>query len=131
MLESVAHPSRLQLIYEILPVAFLIEKAGGSTSDGSKSLLDSIVTGYKQKSSFVAGSKNDVAKIITRIKDEEEMEHKKMSEIASIQSTIKAWTFEDEAVYHMASFWGHWTYNIGDEHTYILSIKQKEVKLRA
>lgn len=90
MLESVAHPSRLQLIYEILPVAFLIEKAGGSTSDGSKSLLDTVVTGYKQKSSFVAGSSNDVAKIISRIKDEEEMEHKKMSEIASIQSAIKA-----------------------------------------
>jgi sedoheptulose-bisphosphatase len=40
MLESVAHPSRLQLIYEILPVAFLIEKAGGKTSDGERSLLD-------------------------------------------------------------------------------------------
>ena len=40
MLESVAHPSRLQLIYEILPVAFLIEKAGGKTSDGEKSVLD-------------------------------------------------------------------------------------------
>lgn len=90
MLESVAHPSRLQLIYEILPVAFLIEKAGGSTSDGSKSLLDSVITGYKQKSAFVAGSKNDVAKIISTIKDEEEVEHKKMSEIASIQSAIKA-----------------------------------------
>ena len=90
MLESVAHPSRLQLIYEILPVAFLIEKAGGSTSDGSKSLLDTVITGYKQKSAFVAGSKNDVVKIISTIKDEEEAEHKKMSEIASIQSAIKA-----------------------------------------
>jgi fructose-1,6-bisphosphatase len=34
MLDSIAHPSRLHLIYEILPIAFLIEKAGGMTSDG-------------------------------------------------------------------------------------------------
>jgi sedoheptulose-bisphosphatase len=40
MLDSVAHPSRLHLIYEILPVAFLIEKAGGKTSNGEKSVLD-------------------------------------------------------------------------------------------
>ena len=45
MLESVAHPSRLQLIYEILPVAFLIEKAGGKTSDGEQSVLDIPITG--------------------------------------------------------------------------------------
>ena len=67
MLESVAHPSRLQLIYEILPVAFLIEKAGGKTSNGSRSLLDVEIKGFKQKSSFVAGSSNDVDRIISRI----------------------------------------------------------------
>jgi sedoheptulose-bisphosphatase len=33
MIDSVAHPSRLSLIYEIIPVAFLIEKAGGKTSN--------------------------------------------------------------------------------------------------
>ena len=79
MLESVAHPSRLQLIYEILPVAFLIEKAGGKTSDGIRSLLDVEINGFKQKSSFVAGSSNDVEKIISSIKEEEEREHLKMS----------------------------------------------------
>jgi sedoheptulose-bisphosphatase len=76
MLESVAHPSRLQLIYEILPVAFLIEKAGGKTSDGERSVLDIPITGYKQKSSFVAGSTNDVDHIISKVKAEEEKEHK-------------------------------------------------------
>lgn len=40
MLDSVAHPSRLHLLYEIIPVAFLIEKAGGKTSDGERSVLD-------------------------------------------------------------------------------------------
>ena len=81
MLESVAHPSRLQLIYEILPVAFLIEKAGGKTSDGERSVLDIPITGYKQKSSFVAGSTNDVDNIITKVKHEEAKEHKQMREL--------------------------------------------------
>jgi len=40
MLDSIAHPSRLHLLYEIFPVAYLIEKAGGKTSDGNKSVLD-------------------------------------------------------------------------------------------
>lgn len=43
MLDSVAHPSRLHLIYEIIPMAFLIEKAGGKTSDGEKSVLDVVI----------------------------------------------------------------------------------------
>ena len=81
MLESVAHPSRLQLIYEILPVAFLIEKAGGKTSDGERSVLDIPVTGYKQKSSFVAGSINDVDNILSNVKHEEAKEHKQMREL--------------------------------------------------
>ena len=71
MLESVAHPSRLQLLYEILPVAFLIEKAGGKTSNGEISVLDIEINGSKQKSSFVAGSKNDVEFVISTIFEEE------------------------------------------------------------
>ena len=47
MLESVAHPSRLQLLYEILPVAFLIEKAGGKTTNGDTSVLDIVIKGSK------------------------------------------------------------------------------------
>jgi len=46
MLDSIAHPSRLHLIYELIPLAFLIEKAGGSTSDGQKSVLDVEIKGY-------------------------------------------------------------------------------------
>ena len=33
--DSLAHPSNLHLIYEIMPIAFLIEKAGGKTDDGT------------------------------------------------------------------------------------------------
>ncbi len=46
MLDSIAHPSRLHLLYEIFPIAYLIEKAGGKTSDGTKSVLDVIIKGY-------------------------------------------------------------------------------------
>lgn len=35
-LHSIAHPSRLVLLYEILPYAFLLEKAGGKASDGQE-----------------------------------------------------------------------------------------------
>ena len=45
-LDSVSHPSRLHLLYEIFPVAYLIEKAGGKTSDGEKSVLDVVIKGY-------------------------------------------------------------------------------------
>lgn len=68
MLDSIAHPSRLHLIYEILPVALLIEKAGGKTSDFDKSVLDVKIEGYKQRINFVAGSANDVDLIVKTLK---------------------------------------------------------------
>jgi fructose-1,6-bisphosphatase len=45
-LDSIAHPSRLHMIYEILPVAFLIDKAGGKTSHFSGNVLDIPISGY-------------------------------------------------------------------------------------
>lgn len=46
MLNSIAHPSRLSMVYEIVPIAFLIEKAGGKTSDEKgNSILDIKVEG--------------------------------------------------------------------------------------
>jgi sedoheptulose-bisphosphatase len=64
MLDSIAHPSRLHLIYEILPIAFLIEKAGGKTSDMNGSALDVVINSYTQRISFIAGSRNDVNYIV-------------------------------------------------------------------
>jgi fructose-1,6-bisphosphatase I len=40
MLNTIAHPSRLSLLYEICPLAFLIEKAGGTATDGVHNVLD-------------------------------------------------------------------------------------------
>jgi sedoheptulose-bisphosphatase len=33
-------PSKLRYIYEVAPLAYLVEKAGGATTTGSKSILD-------------------------------------------------------------------------------------------
>ncbi len=62
-LDSVAHPSNLHLIYEIIPVSFLIEKAGGKTTNGEKSALDVEIKGYAQRINFIGGSSNDVDNI--------------------------------------------------------------------
>jgi sedoheptulose-bisphosphatase len=69
MLDSIAHPSRLHLIYEIIPIAFLIEKAGGKTSDGEKSVLDVEIKGYEQRISFIAGSSKEVDYILKTLSE--------------------------------------------------------------
>ena len=40
MLHTIAHPSRLSLLYEVCPLGFLVEKAGGAAVDGIKPVLD-------------------------------------------------------------------------------------------
>lgn len=60
MLHTIAHPSRMSLLYEIIPLAFLIEKAGGKATDSTQSVLDIEIKGYMQKVNFIAGSKEDV-----------------------------------------------------------------------
>ncbi len=46
--DSVAHPSNLHLLFEILPMGFLIEKAGGVTDDGNgSSVLNTKIQGYR------------------------------------------------------------------------------------
>mmetsp|Transcript_866 Transcript_866/g.511 ORF Transcript_866/g.511 Transcript_866/m.511 type:complete len:253 (-) Transcript_866:38-796(-) len=69
-LDSVTHPSRLHLLYEIFPIAFLVEKAGGKTSDGEKSVLDVVIQGYDQRITFIAGSGEAVDKMVERLKSE-------------------------------------------------------------
>jgi len=70
MLHTIAHPSRLSLLYEICPLAFLIEKAGGTASDGAKSVLDIEIKGYSQKVNMIAGSKEDVEYIADELNTE-------------------------------------------------------------
>jgi len=71
MLHSVSHPSRLSLLYEVLPLGFLIEKAGGKATDSVKDVLDIEIQGYQQKVNFIAGSKDDVEYISEEINSSE------------------------------------------------------------
>ena len=71
MLHTIAHPSRLSLLYEVVPLGFLIEKAGGSASDGRNNVLDLEVKGYQQKINFIAGSKEDVQYICEELNNDE------------------------------------------------------------
>ena len=69
-IETIAYGAKLKLIYELIPIAFLIEKAGGVASDGVSSILDIVIEGYEQTSQFIAGSKDEVEFVINTLKNE-------------------------------------------------------------
>jgi sedoheptulose-bisphosphatase len=52
--------AKLRLLYELLPVAFLVDKAGGSSTNGNENLLDLVIEGYYQKETAVIGSLDEV-----------------------------------------------------------------------
>ncbi|MDT1060678.1 class 1 fructose-bisphosphatase [Paracoccus sp. CPCC 101403] len=54
---------RLRLLYECGPIAFLIEQAGGRASDSCEPMLDQQVQALHQRSPFVFGSAEKVARI--------------------------------------------------------------------
>jgi sedoheptulose-bisphosphatase len=60
---NVASPntkSKLRVLYEVAPIGYIIEKAGGMTSDGAKSVLDIQITETEQVSQVAFGSKKEV-----------------------------------------------------------------------
>eukprot|EP00743_Colponemidia_sp_Colp-15_P001185 GILK01001303.1.p1 GENE.GILK01001303.1~~GILK01001303.1.p1 ORF type:complete len:303 (-),score=48.72 GILK01001303.1:109-1017(-) len=57
---SPSAPAKLRVLYEVGPLAKLVEAAGGSSSDGSQSILDVQVESYEQKSQVCLGSKEEV-----------------------------------------------------------------------
>lgn len=54
---------KLRLLYECAPISFLIEKAGGLSSNGEISVLDVKVKGYTQKTDIIIGSREDVERV--------------------------------------------------------------------
>jgi len=59
---SEAAPAKLRFLYEVAPVAFLIEKAGGKSSDGKHSILDIEVESYVMRNALCIGSSEEVAR---------------------------------------------------------------------
>jgi len=53
-------PAKLRVLYEVAPVSFLIEKAGGRSTNGQKSILDLEIDSYVMKSTLCLGSAEEV-----------------------------------------------------------------------
>jgi len=53
-------PAKLRFLYEVAPVSFLVEKAGGKSTDGKKSILDTEVVSYVMKGTLCLGSTEEV-----------------------------------------------------------------------
>lgn len=46
-IETITFGAKLKLIYEVIPISFLIEKAGGVATDGISNILDIVIEGYE------------------------------------------------------------------------------------
>lgn len=60
---------RLRLIYEAFPIAWLIERAGGSASDGAGPILDRVPEALHQKTPLIFGARNEVAALLATLAD--------------------------------------------------------------
>ncbi|WP_240722441.1 class 1 fructose-bisphosphatase [Poseidonocella sp. HB161398] len=54
---------RLRLCYEAIPVALLLEQAGGRATDGSRDILDLVPSDHHQHTALVFGAADEVATI--------------------------------------------------------------------
>jgi sedoheptulose-bisphosphatase len=65
---SVSFPGKvkpkLRFLYEVAPIAFLCEMAGGASSDGYKSILDVECTGYDHIHDILIGSSEEVNRCV-------------------------------------------------------------------
>lgn len=60
---NVSSPSakaKLRLLFEVAPLGFLIEKAGGYSSDGKQSVLDKVINNLDERTQVAYGSKNEI-----------------------------------------------------------------------
>lgn len=55
---------KLRLLYEAAPLAFLVEAAGGSATDGKQRILDVVPTALHQRTPLFIGSNKDVAEAL-------------------------------------------------------------------
>lgn len=52
--------AKLRLLFEVAPLGFLIEKAGGYSSDGKQSVLDKVINNLDERTQVAYGSKNEI-----------------------------------------------------------------------
>jgi len=56
-------PGKLRLLYEANPMAFIVEQAGGSATDGEQRILDIVPTNLHQRVPVFLGSRNEVERV--------------------------------------------------------------------
>ncbi len=54
---------KLRLLYECGPFAYIVEQAGGGSSDGSKSILDVKIEDIDQRTPIIIGTKKEVERV--------------------------------------------------------------------
>ncbi|PIA54408.1 hypothetical protein AQUCO_00900748v1 [Aquilegia coerulea] len=52
--------AKLRLLFEVAPLGFLVEKAGGYSSDGKQSVLDKVINVLDERTEVAYGSKNEI-----------------------------------------------------------------------
>lgn len=55
---------RLRLLYELNPMSFIVEQAGGSSSTGRERILELTPTDIHQRAPIIMGSKNEVERVV-------------------------------------------------------------------
>ncbi len=55
---------QLRLLYEAIPMSYIVEEAGGLSTNGSISILDVQPTALHQRSPIFLGSENDVKELL-------------------------------------------------------------------
>jgi len=66
---TAANPSgKLRVLYECMPMAYIMEQAGGLASDGQKPILDLVPKKLHERSPIFLGSREDVEDVLAVIK---------------------------------------------------------------
>jgi fructose-1,6-bisphosphatase I len=66
-----APEGKLRLLFELNPMAFLIEQAGGAASNGRQRILDMVPQKFDDRSPFFCGCHEDVEMAEAFIREEE------------------------------------------------------------
>jgi len=80
-LGSATQKCKLRILYECAPVSFLVEKAGGKSSNGKSSILDVEISGYYQKGNIVVGSAEEVDRVVRFIQKYKEATKEEKKEV--------------------------------------------------
>lgn len=61
---------KLRLVFECGPFSYLMDQAGGSASNGTNDILDTVIIAIDQRTPIIIGSKHTVAEALTHLKNE-------------------------------------------------------------